>query len=105
MIEKLFDHHSFRARLQPAFLALLPIAIGAFAWAQPDAKWLTAIWGVLLSAGFTFLLANVARNWGKSIEPKLWNSWGGAPTTQLLRHSGPAIQYSESVGIKIRPKF
>jgi len=51
---------------------------------------LTAIWGLLLSAGFTLFLANVARNWGKTIEPKLWDSWGGAPTTQLLRHSGPA---------------
>src|SRR5437899_7423873 len=86
---KLFDHYSFRARLQPAFLALVPLALGAFAWAQPGAKWLTAIWSLLGAAGFTFFLANVARNRGKSIEPKLWESWGGTPTTQLLRHSGP----------------
>ena len=86
---KLFDYYSFRARLQPAFLALVPLALGAFAWAQPGAKWLTAIWSLLGAAGFTFFLANVARNRGKSIEPELWESWGGTPTTQLLRHSGP----------------
>jgi hypothetical protein len=45
---------------------------------------------LLFSAGFTFFLANVARNWGKSIEEKLRKSWGGFPATQLLRHSGPA---------------
>src|SRR2546421_5900613 len=85
-----FDYYSFRARLQPAFLTLLPIAIAAFAWAQPGAKWLTAIWSLLGAAGFTFFLANVSRNRGKHIEPKLWKSCGGTPTTQLLRHSGPA---------------
>lgn len=87
---KLFDHYSFRARLQPAFLTLVPLVIGVLAWAQPGAKWVTALWSLLGAAGFTFFLANIARNRGKSIEPELWKSWGGAPTTQLLRHSGPA---------------
>jgi hypothetical protein len=85
-----FDHYSFRARLQPAFLALMPLAIGAIAWAQPGTKWVTSLWSLLAAAGFTFFLANVARNRGKSIEPKLWQSWGGAPTTQFLRHRGEA---------------
>jgi hypothetical protein len=90
MIKDMFDHYSFRARLQPAFLALVPLGLAAFAWAQPGAKWMTAIWSLLGSAGFTFFLANAARNRGKKIEPELWRSWGGTPTTQLLRHSGPA---------------
>ena len=87
--QKFFDHYSFRARLQPAFLTLLPLAMAAFAWAQPGAKWLTIIWSLLGAAGFTFFPANFARNRGKSIEPELWKSWGGTPTTQLLRHSYP----------------
>jgi hypothetical protein len=85
----LFDHYNFRARLQPAFLSLVPLAIAAYAWARPDAKWITALWSLLGSAGFTFFLANVARNHGKRIEAELWQSWGGKPTTLLLRHSGP----------------
>jgi hypothetical protein len=88
--KKLFDHYSFRARLQPAFLALLPIAIGVMAWAPPGAKWMTSIWSLLSAAGFTLLLANMARNRGKGIERELWKSWGGAPTTQLFRHRGEA---------------
>lgn len=85
-----FNHYSFRARLQPAFLALVPIVVGLIAWAQPETQWVTTLWSLLGAAGLTFFLANVARNRGKSIEQKLWESWGGAPTTQLLRHRGMA---------------
>jgi hypothetical protein len=53
-----FDHYGFRARLQPAFLALAPVAVGVMAWAQPGAKWVTALWSLLGAAGFTFFLAN-----------------------------------------------
>ena len=89
-INQLFDHYALRARLQPAFLTLVPLAIAASAWAQPGAKWMTAIWSLLGTAGFTFFLSTVARNRGKRIEAELWKSWGGTPTTQFLRHSGPA---------------
>jgi hypothetical protein len=85
---KLFDHYSFRARLQPALLALLPAAVGIFAWTGPGVKWQSALWTLFGTAGGTYFLAILARNFGKQIEPDLWLSWGGSPTTQLLRHSG-----------------
>src|ERR1022692_1635014 len=85
---KLFDHYSFRARLQPALLTLLPAAVGIFAWTGPGAKWQSALWTLFGTVGGTFFLAILARNLGKQLEPDLWQSWGGSPTTQLLRHSG-----------------
>ena len=85
-----FDHYSFRARLQPALLTLLPCAIGVFAWTGPLVGWESALWTLFGTAGGTYFLAILARNFGKQIEPGLWQSWGGAPTTQFLRHSGPA---------------
>lgn len=85
---KLFDHYSFRARLQPALLTLLPAAVGIFAWTGPGVKWQSALWTLFGTAGGTYFLAILARNFGKQIEPGLWQSWGSAPTTQLLRHSG-----------------
>lgn len=87
---KLFDYYSFRARLQPALVTLLPAAVGIFAWTGPGVKWQSALWTLFGTAGGTYFLAVLARNYGKGIEPRLWQSWGGAPTTQLLRHSGPA---------------
>ena len=86
----LFDQYSLRARLQPALLTLLPAAIAIFAWTGPGVKWQSALWTLFGTAGGTYFLAILARNFGKQIEPGLWQSWGGAPTTQLLRHSGPA---------------
>jgi hypothetical protein len=83
-----FDHYSFRARLQPALLTLLPGALGIFAWTGPGLKWQSALWTLFGVVGGTYFLAILARNFGKQIEPGLWLSWGGAPTTQLLRHSG-----------------
>jgi hypothetical protein len=85
---KLFDHYSFRARLQPALLTLLPLAVGVFAWTGPGVKWQPALWSLFGTAGGTYFLTIFARHYGKQIEPSLWLSWGGAPTTQLLRHSG-----------------
>jgi hypothetical protein len=85
---KLFDHYSFRARLQPALLTLLPAAFGIFAWTGSGAKWQSALWTLFGTVGGTFFLAILARNLGKRLEPSLWDSWGGSPTTQLLRHTG-----------------
>ena len=87
---KLFDHYSFTARLLPALLTLLPLAFGTFAWAGTVAPWYSNLWIVFVAAGGTYALATFARNAGKNCEPKLWRSWGGTPTTQLLRYSGPA---------------
>src|SRR5260370_27884247 len=87
---KLFDAYSLRARLQPALLAVLPAALAIFAWIGPSARWLASLWTIFGTAGGTYLLAVIARNRGRQLEPALWQSWGGAPTTQLLRHRGPA---------------
>jgi hypothetical protein len=86
----LFDQYSFRARLQPALLTLLPAAIAIFAWTGPGVKWQSALWTLFGTAGGTYFLAVLARNLGKKLEPGLWQSWGGAPTTQFLRHTGSA---------------
>jgi hypothetical protein len=71
-------------------VSLLPLTFGIFSWVGADEKWVSALWTIFGTAGGTYALAVGARNYGKSIEPNLWLSWGGAPTTQLLRHGGPA---------------
>src|SRR5207248_5457008 len=60
------------------------------AWTEPGARWLSVLWTIFGTAGGTFFLATFARNRGRSLEANLWDSWGGPPTTQLLRHRGPA---------------
>jgi hypothetical protein len=86
----LFDPYTFRARLQPALIALLPLGIAGYAWSGGKPSWVSALWGLFGMAGGTFLLTVLTRRLGRSLEPGLWRSWGGAPTTQLLRHRGDA---------------
>ncbi len=69
-------------------LTLLPTGVGIFAWTGPGVKWESALWTLFGTVGGTFFLAILARNLGKQMEPGLWQSWGGSPTTQLLRHGG-----------------
>lgn len=64
------------------------MALGIFAWTGPGVKWESALWTLFGTVGGTFFLGILARNFGKQSEPGLWLSWGGTPTTQLLRHSG-----------------
>ncbi len=87
---KLFDHYSFTARLLPALLTMLPLAFGIFASAGTVALWYSNLWIVFVAAGGTYALAAFAGSVGKHSELELWRSWGGTPTTQLLRYSGPA---------------
>lgn len=87
---KLFDYYSFRARLQPALFTAIPLALGVFAWTPPGTGWVSALWSLIVAGGGTFFLASEIRNAGKQIEARLWDSWGGIPTSQLLSRRGPA---------------
>lgn len=89
-LSHLLDYYSLRARLYPSLLALFPGALAIFAWTGVGPHWESAIWTTFGTIGGTFLLAVLARNAGRAVEPDLWKSWGGPPTTEFLRHSGPA---------------
>lgn len=83
-----FDRYTMQARVLPALIVALPIAlaigavVGAPAWA--------AVLGITTWAGGTALLAQVARDGGKRKEAALFASWGGKPTVARLRHHGAA---------------
>jgi len=86
----MLDPYALKARLQPALLALFPLLVGTTALFGPNLELPGVLTAAAGAAGLTFLLGVLARNRGKKIEPALWTSWGGAPTTLLLRHDGPA---------------
>lgn len=88
-MKRIFDHYTFNARLTPAFLCGLPLALAVMAWFPHEFWAWSTLWGFLVAAGFTKLLSEVGRDKGKEKERKLWQFWGGAPTTRHLRHSGP----------------
>jgi hypothetical protein len=85
------DEYSRNARLKPAFIVVLPLAltIAVLGFKQSAAE--GVLLGIASSLGFTFLLAQLVRDRGKAKEPKLFQLWGGKPTTAMLRHGEPRI--------------
>ena len=47
--------------------------------------------GGLLGCAFLFLLAQLGRDRGKAIEPRLYSAWGGKPSVAMLRHRDSRI--------------
>ena len=83
---QIFDPYTFRARIQPAIVVVLPLGFVMFALLPGHPFFVTAFFGLLGAAGGASVLAQVGRELGRKKEPNLWKSWGGPPTTRLLRH-------------------
>jgi hypothetical protein len=86
---KLFEPYNLQARILPAFLWLLPIAVVA--------NLAAASFGVEIALPITimnltfvvmlFLASSIVRHIGRNQEKKLFKKWNGPPTTRFLRSS------------------
>src|SRR6266550_7488459 len=81
-----FDTYTLRARILPTLIVGLPAGLAALAWFPMSGSWWGPISSLLVGAGGVALLAQLGRDWGKRKQPRLYQSWGGEPTTRLLRH-------------------
>jgi len=89
--ERSLDAYARRARLQPALVCAFPLALSLAPLVDGLSTWWTATGGSLLTwCGGTYLFTQLIRDRGGEIEPILFESWGGPPTTRLLRHRGAA---------------
>ena len=81
----IFDAYDWRARAAPAFVVSLPVVTTlttCFEWPGPVLGRILggATWLILL-----YILTIPVRNAGNSIEPSLWEKWGGPPSTVIMR--------------------
>lgn len=92
-LSKLFDSYSRVTCLYPAFLVSAPVvwSLGALHPQLVTGNGSNLILTAIVSFGGMFLLSNLARSCGKSLEEKLNRSWGGLRTTALLCHSDSTI--------------
>jgi hypothetical protein len=110
-MQNLFDEYSFKARLMPTFLILLPIALAAWAWMQNIQFDWKLLGGIIVYCGGTFLLSQLGRDLGRRKQEQLFDLWGGKPTTRLLRHRCKIIdpitlsRYHSKIGELIGKKF
>jgi hypothetical protein len=88
LIEKFFDVYTIKARLIPALFVISPILLIAIALFPDNIASSAKIIGLSVSCVVLLVIAvNFTRERGKAIENKLYEEWGGKPTTFLLRHS------------------
>ena len=81
-----FDGYTFEARLIPTYIVLLPLAVGLQVWLS-DGAILERIGTILVApVPLAILLAQLGRDRGYRLQKQLWAGWGGAMTTQMLRH-------------------
>ncbi len=82
------DHYDLRARVYPMLVLLFPVLLSFWAIVPERMYDWEAVAGLAGWCGMAFLLKEMGREGGKNKEKNLWNGWGGAPTTQYLRHRG-----------------
>lgn len=85
------DSYDRKARLYPALLVVLPIALEVGAAVSIKASTVESAVSTLVSCGGAFLLTQLARDRGKRGESSLFNQWGGMPSVAILRHRDQRI--------------
>ncbi|MRW85674.1 hypothetical protein GJ698_16460 [Pseudoduganella sp. FT26W] len=85
-ISRWSDSYDREARLYPALLSLLPIGLLVICIFGPHHPLLVTAASALLVCGGPLLVSRFARDLGKSLEERLFDKWGGKPTTIVLRH-------------------
>ena len=81
----MFDLYSLKARFYPVIILFFPIVIIGVAYSLEFEKFFALLSSMGVVGALTYLFSQLGRDRGKLKEADLWTSWGGAPSTQLLR--------------------
>lgn len=85
------DTYNLRARLAPSVIVFLPLMFAVASWWPREAKWPGMLAGLGLSLALGTLLSQLGRDLGKARQQKLFEGWGGTPTTQMLSHRASTL--------------
>jgi len=87
MLNSILDPYDRKARLSPALLVLLVPAVVATLLAPVFSSVLAGLASLVIALGGLMLISALGREWGKRKEQKLFELWGGVPTTLMLLRS------------------
>lgn len=87
----MFDSYSIAARLLPALIALIPVIVTTAVWtpALYDLAYGVLVPGI--ECALAGLLMHIARFLGRKAEPKLFDKWGGIPTSRWMLRSDSSL--------------
>ncbi len=78
------DSYELRARVAPALFLSVPVLVTLWSCYKDEFTGLSDLFKGLLSLVIVYVFSVIVRALGKRIEPELWRSWRGAPSTQIL---------------------
>lgn len=84
MIGSILDPYDRKARLYPALLVMLVPVVASTLVAPVFSSQLAGLASLAIALGGLMLLCSLGREWGKRKEQKLFERWGGTPTTLML---------------------
>jgi hypothetical protein len=92
-LDQFFDLYTLRARVLPGAVAAVAPAVALASWSPTlrESSTSSATLAALVAIAVGMVLAHIVGARGKQLEPSLWASWDGCPTTQLLRHGDPSM--------------
>lgn len=78
------DPYVRKTQAKPVQLTLLPVVATVAGWVTVAPPFTIVIVALTTALGVAFLVAHVARYFGRRAEPKLFAAWGGKPTSQWM---------------------
>lgn len=87
MLSNFFDEYSLGARVRPSLLVLLPFVIASYIVTPSLYNLVATLFSIIVACGFITVLAHYSRLKGRKTEKRLFNTWGGKPTTIMLQHA------------------
>ena len=91
MISELLDEYELKARVAPGLIMVLPVLLVALYIAPILSSLPIFAASGICTVVLIYALGHLARARGEAIEPALWASWGGPPSTRFLRHRDVAF--------------
>ena len=87
----MFDAYTLKARVYPMILLIFPLILMGIFYSIEMKSFLPLGSSALIGGTFSYLFSQLGRDKGKTKEQLLWKSWGGTPTTQILRLTNDII--------------
>ena len=80
------DRYTWGARALPVYLTAAPAVLAVAATLPEGLNLPLAGASAIVFLPLAYFMSQVASDFGKRLEPALWDSWDGPPTTRFLRH-------------------
>ena len=85
----MIDAYNLRARSLPVYITITPVILVMAAILPRGLDLPLAGAAVVVFAPLSYLASQFGADFGKRLETKLWEKWGGPSTTRFLRHNNP----------------